>query len=126
MSSKILLHIDFAQLLRLVYVTFFLFPAAQSLKCIAASFLRVQPCFSRCRARPAACLPIRMRFTLALLCMQNLFAYVAIALLATSASARTLTQSTYTDADIYNFALNLEYLEVRFSLSTALQLLPFI
>ena len=67
-----------------------------------------------------------MRFTLALLCMQNLFAYVAIALLATSASARTLTQSTYTDADIYNFALNLEYLEVRFSLSTALQLLPFI
>ncbi len=58
--------------------------------------------------------------------MQSFFAYVAIALLATSASARTLTQSTYTDADIYNFALNLEYLEVRFNLSTALQLLPVI
>jgi len=44
-------------------------------------------------------------------------------LLAASASARTLTQSSYTDADIYNFALNLEYLEVRFNLSTALHLL---
>jgi len=47
-------------------------------------------------------------------------------LLAASASARTLTQSSYTDADIYNFALNLEYLEVRFNPSTALQLLPVI
>ncbi|DBA72771.1 hypothetical protein WJX79_010734 [Trebouxia sp. C0005] len=44
----------------------------------------------------------------------SLLVYAAIALLATSTSARTLTQSTYTDADIYNFALNLEYLEANF------------
>ncbi|DBB04638.1 TPA: hypothetical protein ACH3X1_012702 [Trebouxia sp. C0004] len=44
----------------------------------------------------------------------SLLVYVAIVLLATSASARSLTQSTYTDADIYIFALNLEYLEANF------------
>lgn len=37
---------------------------------------------------------------------------VVVALLAPIVSSRTLSQTTYSDADIYNFALNLEYLEV--------------
>lgn len=44
---------------------------------------------------------------------QGILVSIVIAMLATCASARTLTQSAYSDADIYNFALNLEYLEVR-------------
>ncbi len=46
---------------------------------------------------------------------QGICVCIAIALIAPFASARTLAQTTYTDADIYNFALNLEYLEVCFA-----------
>ncbi len=54
--SRILLHADFVQLLRLLHVTSVRFLAAHEQKRIAAFFLRVQPCRNHCRARSAACL----------------------------------------------------------------------
>jgi len=67
--SRILLHTDFAQLLRLLHVTFVRFLAAQKRKRIAAFFLRVQPCLKHVGlVQPLACMPLRC--TLALLCMR--------------------------------------------------------
>ena len=44
---------------------------------------------------------------------------LALAMARPYGSARELMQTSYTDADIFNFALNLEYLQVRASSTSA-------
>ncbi len=44
---------------------------------------------------------------------------LALAVALPYGAARQLMQASYTDADIFNFALNLEYLQVRASSTSA-------
>ena len=47
--------------------------------------------------------------------LQGSFVMLALAVALPFGAARELMQASYTDADIFNFALNLEYLQVRAS-----------